>query len=59
LEKLVHLAIKFESQVLKKNSLKNIHNDGFYKSPCKDKHKLQNQESPSNFSKETTPYHKL
>jgi len=29
LEKLVHLAIKVESQVLKRNSFKNIHNDDF------------------------------
>jgi len=31
LENLVHLAIKVESQVLKKTSLKSAHNDGFYK----------------------------
>jgi len=29
LEKFVHLAIKVESQVLKRNSFKNTHNDGF------------------------------
>jgi len=58
LEKLVHLAIKVESQVLKKNSLKNTHNDGFYKSSWKGKKKFRNQDSPSNFSKETTPHHK-
>ena len=32
LEKLVHLAIQVESQVLKKTTFKNTHNDGFYKS---------------------------
>jgi len=58
LEKLVHLAIKIEPRVLKKHSLKTTHNDGFYKSSWKDKHKFQNQESPSNFSIETTPHHK-
>jgi len=58
LEKLVHLAIKVESQVLKRNSFKNTHNDGSYKSYWKDKHKIQNQDSPSNFSKETIPHHK-
>jgi len=58
LEKLVHLAIKVESQVLKKNSFKNTHNDGFYKTSWKDQHKFQKQDSPSNFSKETTPHHK-
>jgi len=56
LEKLVHLAIKVESQVLK-NSCKNTHNDGFYKSTWKGK-KIQNQYYLSNFSKETTPHHK-
>jgi len=29
---LIHLAIKVESQVLKKKSFKSTHNDGFYKS---------------------------
>ena len=37
LEKLVHLAIKVESQILKKKYFKNTHNDGFYKSSWKDK----------------------
>jgi len=58
LKKLVHLAIKVDSQVLKRNSFKNTHNDDFYKSTWKDKHKFQNQDSPSNISKETTPHHK-
>jgi len=60
LEKLVHLAVKVESQVLKKNSFKNTHSDDFYKSSWKGKTKtkIQNQDSPSNFSKETTPHHK-
>jgi len=58
LEKLVHLVIKVESQVLEKNSLKNSHHDGFYKSSWKGKNKFENQYSPSNFSKETTPHHK-
>jgi len=43
---------------LKKNSFKNTHNDGFYKSSWKDKNKFQHQDSPSNFSKETTLHHK-
>jgi len=34
-EKLVHLAIKVESEVLKKNSFKNTHNDEIYKSSWK------------------------
>ena len=58
MEKLVHLVIKVESQVLKRNYFKNTHNDGFYKSSWKDKHKFQNQDCSSNFSKETTPHHK-
>ena len=58
LQKLVHLAIKVESQVLKKNSFKNTYNDGFYKSSWKGKNKFQNQDSRSKFEKETTPHHK-
>jgi len=59
LKKLVHLTIKVESQVLKKNYFNNTHNDDFYKSSWKgQKTKIQNQDSPSNFSKETTPHHK-
>ena len=57
LEKMAYLAIKVESQVLKKNSF-NTHNDDFYKSSWKGKNKFQNQYSPSDFSKETTPHHK-
>jgi len=55
LEKLVHLAIKVESQVLKKKSFKNTHNDGFYKSSWKGKNKFQNQDSSYNFSKRNHP----
>ena len=40
LEKLVHLAIKVESQILKKTSFKKSHNDGFYHSSSKNKKKL-------------------
>jgi len=40
LEKLIHLAIKVESQILKKKSFKNTHNNGFYKSSWKDKNKF-------------------
>jgi len=36
LEKLVHLALKVESQIYKKTTLKNTHNDGLYKSSWKD-----------------------
>ena len=36
LKKVIHLAIKVESQLLKKISLKNTHNDDFYKSSWKD-----------------------
>jgi len=54
LEKLVHQAIKVESQLLKKINFKNTHNDGFYKSSCKDKNKISIKTFPSNFSKETT-----
>ena len=55
LEKLVHLAIKVESQLLKKTSFKNTHNDGFYKSTWKGKNQFSKQDNPSNCSKESTP----
>jgi len=53
LEKLVHLAIKVESQISKKNSFKNSHNDGFYHSSWTHKHKSSSI-FPSNFVKEST-----
>jgi len=55
LEKLVHLAIKVESQLLRKISFKHTHNDNFYNSSWKDKKKFHNQDIPSNSSKESTP----
>jgi len=39
LETLVHLSIKVESQITKKNSFKNSHNDGHYHSSWKNKNK--------------------
>ena len=59
LDILVHLAIKVESQLLKKTNLKNNHNDGFYKSSRKDKNKISSKTFPSNFSKETTSNHRV
>ena len=56
---MVHLAIKVESQLLKKTTLKNTHNDGFYKSSWKDTNKNSTKTSPSNFSKETTSHQKV
>jgi len=53
LEKLFHLAIKVESQISKKNSLKNSHNDDFYHSSWTNKHKSSST-FPSNFKKEST-----
>jgi len=38
--KLVHLAIKVESQLLKKTHFKITHNDDFYKSSWKDKNQI-------------------
>jgi len=58
LEKLVHLDIKVESQLLKKTNFKNAHNDGFYKYSWKDKNKISTKTFPSNFSKETTSLHR-
>jgi len=52
LEKLVHLAIKVESQLFKKTSFKHTHNDGFYDSSWKGKNKFSKQDNPS---KESTP----
>jgi len=59
LEKLVHLAIKVESQILKKTTFKNTYNDGFYKSSWKDKNKISTKTFPSNFPKETTSHHTI
>ena len=52
MEKLVHLAIKVESQLFKKTSFKHIYNDGFYDSSWKGKNKFSKQDNPS---KEFTP----
>jgi len=53
LEKLVHLAIKVESQLSKKNSFKNSHNDDFYHTSWTNKQKSTST-FPSNFKKEST-----
>ena len=53
LEKLVHLAIKVESKISKRNSFKNSHNDGFYHLSWKNKDKSSST-FPSNFLKEPT-----
>ena len=47
LEKLDHLAIKVESQLLKKTQFKTTHNDGFYKTSWKDKNKTSSKAFPS------------
>ena len=59
LEKLVYLAMKVESQLLKKTNFKNTHTDGFYKSSWKDKNKISSKKFPSKFSKETTSNHRV
>jgi len=48
-----------ESQISKKTTLKNTHNDGFYESSLKDANKNFTKTSPSNFSKETTTHQKV
>jgi len=53
LEKLVHLAIKVKSQISKKNSFKNSHNDDFYHTSWTNKPKSTST-FPSNFKKEST-----
>jgi len=55
LEKLVHLAIKVESQLLRKTSFKHTHNDGFNNASWKDKNKFRKQDNSSTSSKESTP----
>ena len=50
LEKLVHLAIKVESQISKKTSFQKSHNDGFYHSSWKNK---TSSNFPSNFKEST------
>ena len=52
LEKLVHLDIKVESQISKKNSFKKSHNDGFYHSSWKNKIKTSST-FPLNFKEST------
>jgi len=47
-----------ESQILKKTTLKNTHNDGLYKSSWKDK-KNSTKNYLSNFSKETPSHHRV
>ena len=54
LEKLVHLAIKVESQLLKKTHFKTTHNDNFYKSSWNDKNQTSSKTFPSNFLKDST-----
>ena len=50
---MVHLAIKVESQLLRKTSFKHTHN--FYNSSWKDKNKFPKHDNPSNSSKESNP----
>jgi len=54
LEKLVHLAIKVETQLSKKNHFKNSHNDGYYQSSWKNKNKTSSKTFPSNVEKDFT-----
>ena len=54
LEKLVHLAIKVESQLSKKTFSKHTHNDGYYHSSWTNKNKFSSKTFVSNFVKEST-----
>jgi len=56
LQTLIHLAIKVESQIARKNSFKKSHNDGFYHSSWTNKHKSTST-FPSNFKKESKHSH--
>jgi len=54
LEKLVHLAIKVETQLSKKTNFKNSHNDGYHHSYWKNKKKSSSKTFPSSFVKDST-----
>ena len=54
LKKVVHLAIKVESHLLKETTFKNTHDDGFYKFSWKDTNENFTKITPSTFSKDTT-----
>jgi len=53
LEKLVHLTIEVESELLNQTHFKTTHNDDFYQSSWKEKNKTSSKEIPSNFVKDT------
>jgi len=59
LKKLVHLAIKVESQISKKTTFKNTNSDGFYKTSRKDSNNIYTKTSPSHSSKEITTHQKV
>jgi len=56
LEKLVHLTMKVETQLSKKNHFKNSYNDSYYQSSWKNKNKNKNSSKtfPSNVEKDST-----
>jgi len=56
LKKVVHLAIKVESHLLKKSTFKNTYNDDFYNSSSKDTNENFPKPPPSNFSNVTTSH---
>jgi len=53
LQNLVHLAIKFETQISKKNALKKTQNDGFYNNSWKNKNKSFSRAPPKESSFKT------
>jgi len=53
LQNLVHLAIKVEAQISKKNALKNTHNDGYYNNSRKNKNKSFSKYPPKESSFKT------
>ena len=53
LQNLVHLAIKVESQISKKNALKNTHNDDYYNNSWKNKNKSFSKYPPKESSFQT------
>jgi len=61
LEKLVYIAIKVESQILKETTLKILimMTSTIYKSSWKDKNKISTKTYLSNFSKETPSHHRV
>jgi len=56
LQTLLHLAIKVETQISRKNAFKNTHNDGFYNNSWKNKNKSFSKYPPKESSSKARDY---